>query len=154
MVSYLFTQSALCWRGDRHIPITVQTRVFAKKVIGDISRRMIMLKCRLIASLTRFALDHHSTYPSLAASLPRVSPQFNGRRILNTTMEVPPSVFLEGVVDSAGVGNDQETRQPLLPLPLQVSVRLVRAALSLCFIDKICISQWIYILLGSLLCDQ
>lgn len=42
------------------------------------------------------------------------------KRILNTTMEVPPTVFLEGMVDRGGVEEDGESGQSLLPLPLQV----------------------------------
>lgn len=56
-------------------------------------------------------------------------------RVLNTTMEVPPTVFLEGVMgnrESSSTGNvrnqqqlqQQQLQQPLVPLPLQVSSAL------------------------------
>lgn len=46
------------------------------------------------------------------------------RRVLNTTMEVPPTVYLDGV-DVLGSGGALQSggraQQPLIPLPLQVS---------------------------------
>ncbi|CAM9374312.1 unnamed protein product, partial [Ectocarpus sp. 12 AP-2014] len=44
-------------------------------------------------------------------------------RVLNTTMEVPPTVFLEGVMGGDGTSSPNAARtqhQPLIPLPLQV----------------------------------
>lgn len=52
-------------------------------------------------------------------------------RVLNTTMEVPPTVFLDGALGGGGVtanvGQPQpQPRQPLIPLPLQVGECRVR----------------------------
>ena len=52
-------------------------------------------------------------------SLSPLSPEI---RVLHTTMEVPPTVFLEGVLRTGdNARNQQQQQQPLLPLPLQVN---------------------------------